>query len=60
VILDLADDPRPSGVRKLASLERVYRLRVGAYRVIYEIYDDRLLVLVLQVARRSESTYRDV
>jgi mRNA interferase RelE/StbE len=42
----LADDPRPPGRRKLAGQEG-WRIRVGDYRVIYEIHDQVLLVIVI-------------
>jgi mRNA interferase RelE/StbE len=51
---ELADDPRPSGVVKLAGAENLWRIRTGNYRVIYEIHDDRLVVLVLRVAHRKD------
>ena len=54
----LADEPHPHGVRKIKGAERAYRIRVGNYRVVYEIYDPESLVLILQVARRTEATYR--
>ena len=54
----LADEPRPQGVRKIKGAERAYRIRVGSYRVVYEVYDNDNFVLILQVARRSETTYR--
>ncbi|MBE0415391.1 MAG: type II toxin-antitoxin system RelE/ParE family toxin [Dehalococcoidia bacterium] len=57
-IRSLADNPRPHGVRKIEGAERAYRIRVGDYRVVYEIYDKENLVLILQVARRTETTYR--
>jgi len=57
-VRSLADEPRPQGVRKIKGAEKVYRIRVGSYRVVYEVYDNDKLVLVLQVARRSETTYR--
>ena len=57
-IRGLANDPRPHGVRKIEGSERAYRIRVGNYRVAYEIYDDAKLVLILQLARRTETTYR--
>jgi len=53
----LAEEPRPHGVRKIKGEERTYRIRVGSYRVVYEVYDNDNLVLILQVARRSETTY---
>lgn len=55
-ILALAIEPRPPGATKLVE-SIVWRLRVGDLRVIYSIDAERLVV-VLRVARRSESTYR--
>ncbi len=54
----LADEPRPQGVRKIRGVEEAYRIRVGSYRVVYEVYDHEKLVLILQVVRRTEATYR--
>ena len=54
----LSEEPRPQGVRKIKGVERAYRIRVGNYRVVYEVYDSDKLVLILQVVRRSETTYR--
>ena len=56
----LAGDPRPTGARKLEALEDLYRLRVRDYRVIYALNDESQLVVVTRVARRSETTYRDL
>ena len=50
----LAHNPRPRGVVKLAGHENLWRIRVGDYRVLYEIYDDRLVILVLRLARRKD------
>lgn len=50
----LASDPRPSGCRKLVGTDRVYRVRVGDYRVVCEVCDDRLLVLVIKLGHRRE------
>lgn len=52
-----ADDPRPAGCEKLSGRER-YRIRQGVYRIIYEIEDARLLVLVVKIGHRRE-VYRD-
>ena len=57
-IRNLANDPRPHGARKIEGTEKAYRIRVGAYRVVYEVYDKDSLVLLLQVVRRTETTYR--
>ena len=54
VIDRLADEPRPRGVAKLKGAEESYRLRVGGYRILYELYDDRLAVLVIRVGHRRE------
>jgi mRNA interferase RelE/StbE len=58
-ILALALDPRPTGARKLEK-SVFWRLRLGDLRLIYAIDDAARLVIVLKVARRSESTYRRV
>ena len=57
-IRGLANEPRPHRVRKIKGAEKAYRIRAGNYRVVYEVYDNDRLVLILQVARRSETTYR--
>jgi mRNA interferase RelE/StbE len=57
-IRSLAREPRPQGVRKIRGAEKAYRIRVGNCRVVYDVYDTDNLVLILQVARRSETTYR--
>lgn len=49
----LSSDPRPGGCRKLADQE-AWRIRVGDYRVIYEIHDQVLLVLVVDIGHRRE------
>ncbi len=51
---ELRGDPRPAGVVKLTGDENLWRIRVGNYRVVYEIHDDRLIVLVLRVAHRKD------
>ncbi len=53
-IESLSDDPRPSGSKKLTQQE-FYRIRQGAYRIIYEIVDDKLIVQVIKVAHRSKA-----
>ena len=55
-ILDsLSQDPRPVGVRKLAGYENLYRVRIGQYRVIYEVNDDNLIIRVTRVRHRREA-----
>ena len=50
----LADNPRPVGALKLQGAEQRYRLRVGDYRIIYEIHDGLLVVLIVDVADRKD------
>ena len=57
-ILVLADDPHPASSRKLEGYHDLYRLRVGDWRIIYQVINDQLLILVLEVGSRGE-VYRD-
>ncbi|MEH2283001.1 MAG: type II toxin-antitoxin system RelE/ParE family toxin [Nostoc sp.] len=57
-INDLAIEPRPNGVKKLQDDDNSYRVRVGDYRVVYEVDDDVLIVTVIKVGHRSE-IYKD-
>ena len=50
----LAEDPRPRGVEKLEGASNLYRVRVGDYRILYEIEDARLLVVLVRVRHRRE------
>jgi mRNA interferase RelE/StbE len=50
----LANNPRPPGVAKMSGAENLWRIRIGDYRVVYEIHNDRLIVLVLRVAHRKD------
>ena len=50
----LADDPRPVGCVKLAGEDNLWRIRVGSYRVIYTIDDDKITILVLRIAHRRD------
>ena len=59
-VRSLAENPRPQRARKIRGAEKAYRVRVGNYRVVYDIHDSDNLVLILQIARRSETTYRQV
>jgi mRNA interferase RelE/StbE len=49
----LAEDPRPSGCKKLSKQEK-YRVRQGRYRILYQIEDGELLVIVVRVAHRKD------
>jgi mRNA interferase RelE/StbE len=49
----LSADPRPAGCEKLSGQER-YRVRLGMYRIVYEIDDRVLIVLVVKVGHRRD------
>jgi mRNA interferase RelE/StbE len=53
-IESLAIVPRPSGAKKLKGEDNVYRIRVRNYRVLYEIQDHELIVLVIKIGHRRE------
>jgi mRNA interferase RelE/StbE len=54
----LADNPRPAGTEKLQGAD-LYRIRSGDYRVIYQIKDDVLIVLVVRIGHRKD-IYRNL
>ena len=51
----LAKDPRPQGVRKLAGHDLLYRIRVGSYRIVYEIHDQERFIRVTRVRHRRDA-----
>jgi mRNA interferase RelE/StbE len=50
----LAEDPRPVGVVKLSTTGNLYRVRTGDYRIIYEIQDQILLIVITKVGHRRD------
>jgi len=55
----LTEDPFPPGFTKLVGYENLYRIRVGDWRVLYSIEQDRLLILVVGIGPRGR-IYRNV
>lgn len=55
----LATDQRPAGVEKIRGEEDLWRVRVGNFRILYEIRDAVLLVLIVRVRNRRD-VYRDL
>ena len=51
----LADDPFPAGARRLQAAQHTYRLRVGEYRVVYEVLRAGLAVVVIRVRHRRDA-----
>jgi mRNA interferase RelE/StbE len=55
VIEGLAQNPRPPDCKKLKDMDDLYRVRVGDYRIIYQVKDEEVLVLVVRVAHRKDA-----
>jgi mRNA interferase RelE/StbE len=51
---DLCADPRPHGAKALSGQHGWLRIRVGDYRIIYEVRDSELTVLIIQIGHRSQ------
>lgn len=51
----LETDPRHHGCKKLSGQENAYRTRVGKYRIIYEIYDSKVLVIIINIDHRKDA-----
>ncbi len=54
-IESLASEPRPYGYKELVGFKGFYRVRVGNYRIVYNIFDDILIVSVIKVANRRDA-----
>jgi mRNA interferase RelE/StbE len=54
VIMSLAIEPRPYGSKKLTGTANSYRVRVGDYRIIYDIFDREIVVSVLKIGHRKD------
>lgn len=50
----LAEEPRPPGCVQLKGGDGEFRIRVGDYRVVYDVEDEKLIVLVLRLGHRRE------
>ena len=51
----LAQNPRPSGCRKLQGVENLWRIRAGDYRVVYQVFDEELVVDIVAVRHRGKA-----
>ncbi len=47
-------NPRPATSVRMSGLDKTWRIRAGDYRMVYEIHDDHLLVLVIRIGHRRE------
>jgi len=51
----LAENPHPPGCRKLQGFEDLWRIRVGRYRVVYQVLDDEQMIDIIAVRHRSQA-----
>ncbi|MGL4484311.1 MAG: type II toxin-antitoxin system RelE family toxin [Anaerovoracaceae bacterium] len=51
---NLENNPRPHGCKKLVALDNTWRIRVGIYRIVYSIYDDKLIVEIIDIDHRKD------
>ena len=54
IIVSLEIEPRPYGSKKLSGTSSTYRIRVGDYRIIYDIYVKEIVVSVLKLGHRKD------
>lgn len=54
-IAALADNPLPPGVKKLRGTNDLYRVRIGSYRIVYQIDGNRIVVVILRVKDRKDA-----
>jgi len=57
-IRELESDPRPIGCKKLVGDQNLYRLRVGDWRITYAVEENKLMIVVLEIAPRG-GAYRN-
>ncbi len=50
----LSDNPQPNGCKKLKGAESLWRIRVNDYRIVYQIKDEQLLILVIRIGHRKD------
>ncbi len=55
IILSLEETPRPQGVKKLQGFKDYYRIRIGDYRIIYQINDAENYVIIARILHRREA-----
>jgi len=54
---DLAYEPRPFGYKKLVDEGGTYRIKTSGYRILYDVFDNVLIVNVISIIKRNERTY---
>ncbi len=55
----LSEDPTPRNSKKLKGVENIYRIRVGKYRIVYEINQDQKMIIIYYLRHRDD-VYRNI
>lgn len=59
VIFALTDNPRPKAAKALdGELTGYYRIRIDLYRIIYDIQDEIVTIVIIRIAKRDNNTYK--
>jgi mRNA interferase RelE/StbE len=58
-INELYLDPTPDESKKIKGSDNIYRIRQGVYRIVYRVYKDKLIVMVIRV-RHRKNAYQDL
>ncbi|NJC97204.1 MAG: type II toxin-antitoxin system RelE/ParE family toxin [Anaerolineales bacterium] len=53
-VSDLSNEPFPHGVKRLVGSEYTYRICIGDYRVVYEVFENRLIIEIVRVRHRKD------
>ena len=53
-IARLATNPRPNGCKKLTGSQHSYRIRVGNYRVVYSLFEQKLIIEIVKIGNRKD------
>lgn len=53
-LVGLATEPFPTQSRKVAGTQDVWRIRVGSYRILYSVDNDRVVVIILKIGHRRD------
>jgi len=53
-LIRLKDNPRPPDCKKIQGGQNLYRLRSGVYRIVYQVFDDKVLVVVIRIGHRKD------
>lgn len=58
-IIELSENPYLHGAIALKGYDAVYRLRVGRYRIIYQVLEEEITIIIIDVPKRDERTYKE-